>query len=413
VTPSRHVAFFNRSFYPDTSATGQLLTELCESLVDTHGWRVSVVAGLPLQPDPVSGLGGFSMLQREAYRGIDILRARGTRLSKRRFAGRFSNYGSYFLSACHAGLRLDRPDVVVAQTDPPIIGLAASLAARRFGAPFVMVYQDIFPEVGRLLEDFQSKRVNRCLDRVNRALLRRAAAVVAIGETMARRLVEVKGADPRKVTVIHNWADRAALGPEPKRNALAQELGLADRFVVLHSGNLGLSQGLETLLEAASLLRDLPDVLFVFQGDGVKRDALAARARALGRDNVRFLPYAPRHHLRYVFGAADMQVVSLRRGLAGFIVPSKLYGILAAGRPYVAAVEEDSEVADLTVRHDSGLVVPPESPEALAKAIVRLYEDAALRAHLGANGLAASALHDRPVAVAAYHRLLTAVAGGG
>jgi glycosyltransferase involved in cell wall biosynthesis len=405
-----HVAFFNRSFYPDTSATGQLLTQLCESLVDTHGCRVSVVAGVPQTPVPGTQRCGLSMLGRETYRGIDILRARGTRFSKRRFAGRFSNYGSYFLSACHAGLRLDRPDVVVAQTDPPIIGLAASLAARRFGAPFVMVYQDIFPEVGRLLEDFQSERVNRWLDRVNRALMRRSAAVVAIGETMARRLVEVKGADPRKVSVIHNWADRAALGPEPKRNALAQELGLADRFVVLHSGNLGLSQGLETLLEAASLLRELPDVLFAFQGDGVKRDALAAHARALGLDNVRFLPYAPRHHLRYVFGAADMQVVSLRRGLGGFIVPSKLYGILAAGTPYVAAVEEDSEVADLTARHDSGLVVPPETPEALAKAIVRLYEDSALRARLGANGLAASALHDRPVAVAAYHRLLTEAA---
>ena len=408
-----HVAFFNRSFRPDTSATGQLLTELCESLVDIHSCRVSVVAGVPATPVQGTRRRGLSILGRETYRGIDILRARGTRFSKRGFAGRFSNYGSYFLSACHAGLRLDRPDVVVAQTDPPIIGLAASLAARRFGAPFVMVYQDIFPEVGRLLEDFQSDRVNRWLDRVNRALLRRAAAVVAIGETMARRLVELKGADPRKVTVIHNWADRAALGPEPKRNALAQELGLADRFVVLHSGNLGLSQGLETLLEAASLLRDLPDVLFAFQGDGVKRDALAARARALGLDNVRFLPYAPRHHLRYAFGAADVQVVSLRRGLAGFIVPSKLYGILAAGKPYVAAVEEDSEVADLTARHDSGLVVPPESPEALAKAIVRLYEDPALRTRLGANGLAASALYDRPVAVAAYHRLLTAAVGGG
>ena len=173
-----HVAFFNRSFYPDTSATGQLLTQLCESLVDTHGGRVSVVAGVPQTPVPGTQRCGLSMLGRETYRGIDILRARGTRFSKRRFAGRFSNYGSYFLSACHAGLRLDRPDVVVAQTDPPIIGLAASLAARRFGAPFVMVYQDIFPEVGRLLEDFQSERVNRWLDRVNRALLRRSAAVV-------------------------------------------------------------------------------------------------------------------------------------------------------------------------------------------------------------------------------------------
>ena len=120
-----HVAFFNRSFHPDTSATGQLLTELCESLVANHGCRVSVVAGMPLLPAG-QGSGGASgwVLARETHAGIEVLRARGTRLSKRRFVGRATNYVTYFLSACYAGLRLDRPDVVVALTDPPILGLA-------------------------------------------------------------------------------------------------------------------------------------------------------------------------------------------------------------------------------------------------------------------------------------------------
>src|SRR2546422_4053615 len=135
-----HVAFFNRSFYPDTAATGQLLTELCEGLVQEHGCRVSVVAGVPLLPavGDGAGVGTGGVFHREQYRGIEILRARGTRFSKRRFVGRFSNYVSYFFSACYAGLRLDRPDVVVALTDPPIVGLAAYLASRRFGVPFVM-----------------------------------------------------------------------------------------------------------------------------------------------------------------------------------------------------------------------------------------------------------------------------------
>ena len=158
--------------------------------------------------------------------------------------------------------------------------------------------------------------------------------------------------------MIHNWADGTTLGPEPKKNAFAQAHGLADRFVVLHSGNLGLSQGLEHLVTAAAALRDLPDLVLVFQGDGVKRDALEGQARALGLANVRFLPYASRQDLRYAFGAADVQVVSLRRGLAGFIVPSKLYGILASRRPYVAAVESEGETARLTERYGSGLVVP-------------------------------------------------------
>src|SRR5262249_34216199 len=189
--------------------------------------------------------------------------------------------------------RLPCPWVGTSVPAPPILGLAALGWAQHWRVPFVFLCQDIFPEVATLLEDFRSERVNRTLDRVNRLLLRRADAVIAIGETMAERLV-AKGANPARVTVIHNWADRAILGPAPKKSPFAEAHGLADRFVVLHSGNLGLSQGLEHIVEAAAILRDLPDLALVFQGDGVKRPALEARVRALGLESVRFLPYASR-----------------------------------------------------------------------------------------------------------------------
>src|SRR5207245_3484274 len=159
--------------------------------------------------------------RRERYRGSDILRAPGTRLSKRRFVGRFTNYISYFLSACYAGQRLERPDVVVAQTDPPILGLAAYLAARRFRVPFVMAYKDIFPEVARLLEDFQSETVNRVLHGVTCLLARKADRVVALGETMRRMLIEGKGADPGKTIVIPDWADCEVIAPGPKQNGFS------------------------------------------------------------------------------------------------------------------------------------------------------------------------------------------------
>jgi colanic acid biosynthesis glycosyl transferase WcaI len=396
---------FNRSYHPDPGATGQLLTELAEDLVAQHGWEVTVVAGRA----PGSGPGrAGAPIRRETVTGVTVLRAAGTRRSKARFVDRVANYLSYFAAATVAPVRSRRPDVVMSLTDPPILGLAALAWARRWRVPFVFLCQDVFPEVACLLEDFRSERVNRALDRVNRLLLRHATTVIAIGETMAQRLVEGKGADPRKVAVIHNWTDRTVLGPEPKRNPVAEALGLVDRFVVLYSGNLGLGQGLESVLEAAALLRDLPDLVVVLQGDGVKREALETRARTLGLGNVRFLPPAPKDRLRYVFAAADVQLVTLRQGLAGFIVPSKLYGVLASGRPYVAAVEEEGEVAVLTERYGAGLVVPPDEPEALAKAIRRLHEDPRLRTHLGARGLEASARHDRPLAVAAYDRVLRA-----
>jgi glycosyltransferase involved in cell wall biosynthesis len=401
-----HVAFFNRSFYPDTAATGQLLTELCEVLVEAHGCRVSVVAGVPLWPAGAGGprpLGG--VVHRETYRGVEILRARGTRFSKDRVAGRFTNYVSYFLSACYAGLRLERPDVVVAQTDPPIIGLAGYLAARRFRAPFVMAYKDIFPEVARLLEDFQSETVNRVLQGVNRFLVRKADRVVALGEAMRRVLIEGKGAEPGRTVIIPDWADCSAIEPGPKRNPFSLAHGLADKFVVMHSGNVGLSQGLEVVVEAARRLTRLPDVEVVFVGEGVKKTALQEHVARLGLGNVHFLPFEPRERLRDAFAAADVFVVSLKRGLAGYIVPSKLYGILAAGRPYVAAVEDTSEVAAITRAHQSGLVAEPENPDDLVAKLLRLYEDRALADRLGANGRRAALGYDRPVQVRAYFDL--------
>jgi len=183
-----HITFFNRSYFPDQTATGQLLTDLCEDLVRDHGCRVSVVAGPPLQPLPGQETRRRGVVSRERHNGVEIHRANGTRLDKRRFAGRATNYMTYFASACYAGLRLDRPDVVVALTDPPIIGLAAWVAARRCGAPLVMAFKDLFPEVTALLPDFHSDTINAALQRVNRFLVARAAMNIALGETMRRRL---------------------------------------------------------------------------------------------------------------------------------------------------------------------------------------------------------------------------------
>ncbi|HWM79570.1 MAG TPA: glycosyltransferase, partial [Methylomirabilota bacterium] len=240
------VCVFNRSYWPDDGATGQLLAQLCEDLVARHGMEVTVVCG----ERPGDGGRGFGLVRRETRNGVEILRARGTTFDKSRFAGRVVNYLSYFFSAWVAGRRAARPDVVVALTDPPIIGLAALYAARRAGARFVYVCQDLFTEVTRLMENFRSRLMDAALERVGRALVARADRIVAVGETMRDRLVEGKGADPARVMVIHNWADCAAIIPRPKDNAFARAHGLAEPFVVMHSGNLGLSQNLDTFVDA-------------------------------------------------------------------------------------------------------------------------------------------------------------------
>jgi glycosyltransferase involved in cell wall biosynthesis len=391
------VVFFNRSYWPDFGATGQLLTELTRDLVKEHGCEVTVVAGGGTAP-----FGPLRLCQRERAEGVEILRARESRLDRRSFLGRFAGYLSYFGSALWASFFIGRPDVVVALTDPPIIGLAGWVAARRTGARFVFLCQDIFPEVASLLEDFRSERVNRVLERVNRLLVRRADRIVALGETMKRRLTAGKGADPAKITVIHNWADSDLLSPGPKDNAFSREQGLCDRFVVLHAGNIGLSQNLDSVLDVASELRE---VSFVFIGDGVRRKPLEEASRSRGLANVRFLPYQPRERMRDTYATADVFLVSLKPGLAGYIVPSKLYGILAAGRPYLAAVDEDSEVASITRAHECGFVVAPGDVGGMAHGITRLHRDRDLARRLGENARQASFDFERRKQVRAYHEL--------
>jgi colanic acid biosynthesis glycosyl transferase WcaI len=396
------VCYFNRSYWPDTGATGQLLTELAEDLVSKHGIEVTVVTGYPVNStEPLAA--------RQTRNGVHIVRARGTTFSPRRFAGRAMNYVTYFFSALVAALRLPRQDVTIALTDPPIIGLAAIAARPRRGVIFFC--QDIFPEVAGLLEDFHSPAINALLERLNRFMVRRAVRIIALGDTMASRLIHGKGADPGKITVIHNWADTSAIVPSEKRNAFAAAHGLDAKFVVLHAGNIGLSQNLDVVIEAAGLLKTHRDIVILFIGDGNRRAALQAAAESRGLNNVAFLPFQPRDQLRWTYASSDVCLVSLKPGLAGYIVPSKLYPILAAGRPYIAAVEPVSEVAALTQRHRCGVLVEPGDAAQLADAILRLADQSHERAAMGARARVASELFARDRQVAAHAQVIEEVAG--
>jgi putative colanic acid biosynthesis glycosyltransferase WcaI len=405
------ICFFNRSYWPDQAATGQLLTELAGDLVNRYGHQVTVVAGRPLLAATGAVDRARGVVTRERHEGVDIRRANGSRLRPRRFAARATNYLSYFSAATVAGLGVGRQDVVVSLTDPPIVGLAALWTARRAGARFVYLCEDIFPEVTVLLEDFKSATVNAGLDRINRYLFRHADAIVALGDRMRRRLVEEKHADPARVHVIHNWADCDAILPGPKDNAFARAHGLVDRFVVMHSGNVGLSQNLDVLIEAADRLRSKERLTIAIVGDGSKRPALEAMVASRGLANVRFFPYQPKALLHDSFAAADTFVVSLKSGIEGYIVPSKVYGILAAGRPYIAATDPSAEPAAIVREAGCGLVAAPGDAAALADAIAAMHDDPLATLEMGVRARRVARQFDRTVAVELYHALFERVAG--
>jgi putative colanic acid biosynthesis glycosyltransferase WcaI len=211
--------------------------------------------------------------------------------------------------------------------------------------------------------------------------------------------------------VIHNWADCEAIVPGPKDNAFTHEHGLGDRFVLMHSGNMGMSQNLDVLIEAASRLTAKDRLVIALVGDGAKRAGLEQAAARRGLTNVRFFPYQPKARLHESFAAADAFLVSLKAGIEGYIVPSKVYGILAAGRPYIAAVDDSAEAAAIARDHGCGVLADPGDPDALAAAIATLYDDPALTSAMGRRARAAALQFDRRAAVAAYYNLFTRVAG--
>jgi len=396
------VLVLNQYYWPGVEATAHLLAELCEALTDE--FDVTVVTGMV--PDAAAS-------GRSTRRGVEIVRVASTAYDRSKLPLRAANYLTYLGLSLWEGLKVERPDVVLCMTDPPVIADVALVLARRFDAPLVVVSQGVFPEVAVALKRLDNPAVVEVLRVATRLYLKRADRVVAIGDTMRERLVE-KGADRERIVVIPNWTDTTDLEPRPRKNAWAEEHGLADKFVVMHSGNIGHAQDLDMLIRAATFLRDLDDLRVVLIGGGARRDELKELAKLLETDQVLFMGYQPRELLADSLSSADLHVVGLARGLSGYVVPSRLYGVLAVGRPVIAAAEAESETAKVVEEVNCGLVVPPGRPELLARAIRAAYDgDLDLEA-MGARGREfVSSEANRPVAVSRYRRLLGDLAANG
>jgi colanic acid biosynthesis glycosyl transferase WcaI len=391
----------NGYYWPGVEATADLLTQLCEALASEYD--VTVVTGAV--PDA-----GPSVSERN---GVRIVRVASTAYERRRLSRRALNYVTYVTLATKASLGERRADVVLCMTDPPFLGAVAYLVARRFRAPLVVISQDVFPEIAVQLGRLENPAVVAVLRALVAFYLRHADRVVAIGETMRRRL-EAKGADPRRVVVIPNWVDVQAIRPAPKRNSWAAEHSLVDRFVVMHSGNVGHAQDLGALVRAATLLRDLDDLRIVIVGAGARWDELVRLSERLEVESVSFLPYQAREMLSRSLSSADVHVVGLARGLSGFVVPSRLYGILAAGRPLIVAADPATETVDAVTAAGCGIVVPPGRPAELARAIRAAHDGEYDLAEMGRKARAyAEATASRETAVARYRDLLAEFAPAG
>jgi glycosyltransferase involved in cell wall biosynthesis len=387
---SPRIVFVNRYFAPDQSATSRMLSDLAFRLAE-RGVAVAVVTSRQLYEDPRAALPPY-----EVINGVTVYRVSTATRGRSRLVGRALDYLSFHAAAGMQLLKtLRRGDVVVAKTDPPLISLVVARAAALRGAVLVNWLQDLFPEVAAVLTPgLLPKWLERLLISARNSSLRRAAMNVVLEEGMRRRLLSMGVAETR-VRVVPNWADPTAVVPQATATSLTRRrLGLEGRFVLGYSGNLGRAHEFETLIGAARLLRDDPRFTFLITGGGAKADVLKEAVRAQGLESFAFQGYQPAELLSDSLACADVHFVSLLPALEGLIVPSKVYGILAAGRPALFVGDTAGDLAQMVTAHGCGVAVAVGDSEKLAAEIRALRDSPARLASMGAKA--------REVAVSRY-----------
>jgi colanic acid biosynthesis glycosyl transferase WcaI len=381
-------------FAPDVAPTGEVMTSIAAELVEL-GHRLHIVTSLPWYQGHALEPGWDGQLVRhETTPWGTITRVHPFPTDKSNLPARAVAFGGFTVLATFEGVvsRL-RPDLVLAMSPPLTLALAGWAVSRVRRVPFVFNIQDVFPDVAVELGLLTDRRAIAVATWLERASYRRADAVTVLSDDLAENVrakitlgLHGPTADHQaaKVRVIPNFIDTTWITPGPTDNSYRAAHGLTGKRVVMYAGNVGLSQSLDLVLDAAVALRPEPDIAFVINGGGAARPDLERRAR--GMDNVQFVDMAPKAGLPEVLAAADVHVVPLKRGLAWSSVPSKLYSILAAGRPLVASVDAGTEVARTVEQAGAGIAVPPEDPEAFTKAIRRLLDDAPAARAMGASG---------------------------
>ncbi|MBE2268104.1 MAG: glycosyltransferase family 4 protein [Anaerolinea sp.] len=406
-------------FAPDGVSTSQIVSELAHDLHD-YGHQVVVLTTQPhynrdLDAEAQQPLQRrlFGMYYTSQYHGIRVIHTRMRRKADR-VSGRFSDYLIFHaLSLILAAFLIGRQDAVLSVSPPLTIGVIGWLLTLIKGGKAIYNVQEIYPAVmvqtGMLTEE---SRLYPILKRIERFVYRTSQVIVPISDGFKATII-AEGIAPGKVVTIPNFVDTEFICPQPKDNELSRELKLVDKYVVLYAGNIGITQSFDMIIEVMGRLADHPHIHFLIVGDGARRAQLEALIGEKRFPNVTMLPYQPRHVVPNIYATGDLHLVPLMAGTARTTIPSKIYTIMASGRPALVSVDHDSELVSVVQSANCGLATPPDNADALEAAILHAYAEREAFQQYGANGRRYIEQHYSRKAVSAqYDRLIRQLNNG-
>ena len=378
------VLILTQNFPPEPNPASRML-EVGEYLV-SGGHKVTVVTSFPNYPLGVvyEGYRG-KFYQKEKINGVTVIRVYTYTSPKRlKFSPRILNYISFMITSILGMVAAGKHDVIYVWSPPLFSGFSASIAGKFLNAPFIFEVQDLWPKAPIFLKVIKSRFSIWLAERMEKFIYNKAAKIFAISHLMRQEIINT-GVPPEKVEVHYNWIDTDVFQPQAETQHIREKYKLNDKFIVMFAGNMGIAQGLENVIECANILREKKDILFTFVGDGIKKEELIRMKDDYKLENVKFLSRQLKEKMPLFFSSADVLLVHLNKApFRKTTIPSKICAYMSCGRPILTATEGES--AEIIEKSRCGIAVEPENPQAMADAILKLYEsDSELRAEFGKN----------------------------
>lgn len=398
----KNLVLYTNYFYPELASLAQLCTDLCQGLKTEY--NITVICSIPCYTGVIEDKYLTQKYYFEEYDGVKVIRVRVPRFDKHNKISRVKNILACFFRSIYATFKAPKADYILTESQPPVLGgllgVAGKFINRLRGKKSKMIYiiQDYNPEQTMVVGFSKNQLILKAMMFFDKFSCKRANKVIVVGSdmvpTMEKRFTKKDGTVSKKMpetVFINNWMDENDVYPlqkgHPKVMEFKKKYGLDGKFVIMYSGNIGLFYDLENLFKVVERFKDRDDVVFPFVGEGTKKDELMKYAEEHGMRNVVFIPYQAKEELVYSLNAADVHWIVNAQGVKGVSCPSKLYGILAVGKPSLGVLEEGTEARNIIETMKTGYVVSPMDYEGVYNLIDKFIDtDEVSLVEMGARG---------------------------